>query len=456
MKFLTRKREIDLENSIASRTADSIVKSIQGSGWNSFLTQFGQASFGTQTTSRLIREGYKASSVVAACFSQYQVTFPEPLKTVWTKSKNPKDSKELRDTPLNALLDKPNPYMLRSDYERAKITCILAGGNCYGWKFRNGLGVTEAIYPFSDLNFTPIATEQNYIDHYQFTNAKGQRFPVPVEDVVHYKWIAYDPECPQKGISPLLQAYREIDSSVQAIRVLYAVLKNNAMPGAALLLDDTGTTKSYEDDRDYRAGRIDKTTAQMMKADWKASYGNDQNGSMGIFRGVKDIKMFTPNFKDLDLHNISREVQSSICAAFKINPIELGLSAGMENSTHDNLEHSGYQFTNRILFPLWKYNEEIETEQIAQEFDDVVIRYATNEVRAVSERRMQLMSSPKTQGLLSQFMTLYTSGQITREMAIAAAIYSMGYNDQEASELFPDGIQLVISPKGTLENATNP
>jgi hypothetical protein len=456
MKILTRKRERELETNIANQTADSLMKSLQGSGWSSFLSSFGQASFGTQTTSRLLREGYKASSVVAACFSQYQVTFPEPLKTVWTKTKNPKDSKELRDTPLNTLLDKPNPYMLRSEYERAKVTCILSGGNCYGWKMRNGLGVTEEIYPFSDLNFTPISTEENYIDHYQFTNSKGQRFKVPVEDIVHYKWIAYDPECPQKGISPLLQAYREIDSSVQAIRVLYAVLKNNAMPGAALLLDDAGTSKSYEDDAAYRAGRIDKTTAQMMKADWKASYGNDQNGSMGIFRGVKDIKMFTPDFKSLDLHNISREVQSSICAAFKTSAIELGLSAGLENSTHDNLEHSSYLFTNRILIPLWKYNEEIETEQIAQEFGDYIVRYAVNEVGAVLQRRMQLMASPRTQGLLSTFMTLYTSGQITREMALAAAIYSMGFNDQEANELFPDGIQLVVNPKGQLENATNP
>jgi hypothetical protein len=108
------------------------------------------------------------------------------------------------------------------------------------------------------------------------------------------------------------------------------------------------------------------------------------------------------------------------------------------------------------LIPLWKYNEEIETEEIAQEFGDVIIRYAVNEVGAILQRRMQLMASPRTQGLLSTFMTLYTSGQITREMALAAAIYSMGFNDQEANELFPDGIQLVVNPKGELASATNP
>lgn len=400
--------------------ASTFLKSINYTGSRYSIQKF---KFRNYTSDQLVKKGYIDSSLASACISRYEVAYPEPDKIATL------NGKEYNDPALMRLLQQPNQWMTETDFDRYTIKYQLLTGNCY-WIIDRGsaYGEIKEIFPFNDMNVTPIATSDNFISSYRFITFDGHITEYRPEDVIHLPWMFINPFYPNKGISPGSLASRDIDTDTEFGVHIASFVSNSAEPGGIITVDKQSLTG---------AAGISEATLKKISQSFYKRFSKQGKGLPVVLEPGFDYKVTGSNLKDLDLQYARATQEARTCALYLIPPEVVGVNVGMAHSTENNLQSADIRWTNRTLIPLWGQNAKKLSAGLQYDFPGVKIEYDILNVASVKEQRQKELAGISTS--LRAWMESYYKGSIKdREAAIMGAIYSFGIKRELAETLFAE------------------
>ncbi len=335
-------------------------------------------AFSSISIDKLIDEGYKQNSAVAACATTLQLTFPEPPLLVGFEE-------EGRFVPdydhsLNGLLRQPNQDMGMAEFMQFAITYNPVGGNCYIWKQRNSSDRVLALYPFSDVEITPVRgrnTDEGFVAYYEYDSGDGKKIPIEKRDIIHWKWMI-DPKNPHKGIGAIALSAREVDRDSEATSYIFSLLKNNAVPPVVITLEPGDDPTQDELDA--------------MGRKWVAKHGAGQPAF--ITNGMKVEQM------GYDLHKLAAETLSDvpetrIAANFHVPPSVAGLNVGVKRSDYGDTA-ARKAFTEQTLMALWRSLASEMYNGLKDDFNlpkNYTLQFDTSRVGALQELQKDLRQS---------------------------------------------------------------
>lgn len=359
----------------------------------SFAPEWARYAFSQFTMRQLVTEGYKKNSAVSACSTKLQLTFPEPPLLAGYEE----EGRFIPDHshPISALLRQPNQDMGMVEFLQFAITYNPIGGNCYIWKQRSASGKVVALYPFSDLQVTPIAgrnTSEGFVRHYEFDPGDGNVTIIPKEDMIHWKWMV-DPEYPYKGIGAIALSAREVDKDNEATAYIFALLKNNAVPPLVVNL---------EEDDDSSQEEIDA-----MGRKWIQKHSKGQPAF--ISAGMK-VTQLGYDLNKLASDTLSDLPETRIAANFHVPPSVAGLNVGVKRSDYGDTA-ARKAFTEETLMALWRsFSSELHN-GLKDEFpmgNNFTLQFDVSRVGALQELKKDQRQSVNE---------LWKSGLVTRAEA---------------------------------------
>jgi HK97 family phage portal protein len=372
-----------------------------------WVPEWVSASFVEPTFRHITMEGYKANGAVAACVGTLAWAFPQaPLRVYGHAHDAGRRAPDDALAPeLTRLLRMPNPSMSQSELMMRVALYLAIGGNCYLHKVRTSYGLVVELWPYSDAEITPLPDASGLrVGCYEYRDAEGRTRQDAPQEIIHLMWMP-DPVAPYRGLSPIVQVAREVDTDNEAQRYIFALLKNDAVPRVALTLAE---------------GQPPLSDAQFerQRAQWQARHGGDNRGVAALLEGGMDVKVLGLALDQLAMESLRRIPESRIAAVLRVPPIIAGLQVGIEHATYANYGEARLAFTEDTLVPMWRMVADEITQGLREEMDlpeDSDLRFDTSEIVALKERQVK-----------SQVMSLdaYKMGVVTRNEARAALGYA--------------------------------
>lgn len=359
----------------------------------SFAPVWARYAFSKYTPEKLVREGYKKNSAVSACATTLQLTFPEPPLMVGYEDEGRFVPDYEHD--LMKLLRQPNQDMGMAEFLQFAITYNPIGGNCYIHKIRNMDGKVIALYPYSDINVTPIQgrnSEEGFVREYEFDPGDGKTVVIPKEDIIHWKWMI-DPEFPFKGIGAIELCAQEVDKDTEASAYIYALLKNNAVPPLVVNL---------EEDDDSTQDEIDA-----MGAKWIQKHSKGQPAFVSA--GMK-VTQLGYDLNKLAAETLADVPETRIAANFHVPPSVAGLNVGVKRSDYGDTA-ARKAFTEQTLMALWRSFASEMYNGLKDDFNlpaNYTLKFDVRDVGALQELKKDQRTSVNE---------LWKSGLVTRSEA---------------------------------------
>lgn len=343
-----------------------------------FAPMWMRYAFSAISIDKLIDEGYKKNSAVSACATTLQLTFPEPPLLVGFEE-------EGRFVPdyehsLNQLLRQPNPDMGMAEFLQFAITYNPIGGNAYFWKQRNASGRVLALYPFSDVEITPVRgrnTNEGFVAYYEYDSGDGQKIGISKDDIIHWKWMI-DPKNPHKGIGAIELSAREVDRDNEATSYIFSLLKNNAVPPVVITL---------EPGDDPEQDQLDA-----MSRKWVAKHGAGQPAF--ITNGMK-VDQLGYDLNKLAGETLADVPETRIAANFHVPPSVAGLNVGVKRSDYGDTA-ARKAFTEQTLMALWRSLASEMYNGLKDDFNlpkNYTLQFDTSRVGALQELQKDLRTS---------------------------------------------------------------
>lgn len=319
---------------------------------------------------RLVEDGYKKNSAVAACIATLAMSYPEPPLQVIKKS----TGEPLINHRLQKLLDRPNINMSGKMFSLQNITYAAIGGSSLIHKVRNGSGMVIELIPYHIGFIRPERGEQTWIKQYLYNPGNGRpEIPIKVEDIIHLRWPSVDPSEPWLPIAPLRLAAYDTDTDNELTRYQYTLLKNNSVPPVAIETPEDAPEMS---DEDY----------ERFMQRWQLKHSGSNRGLPAILQGGAKISRIGMSMAEMAL-DVFRDIpESRIAAAFRVPAIVAGLNVGLKQSTYSNFQEARQQFVEQTLMPMWSMHTDELTASLAPDFgDEIEITYDLSKIVALQE-----------------------------------------------------------------------
>lgn len=403
-----------------SKAASSLAKFMFQPTWTRY-------AFTKYSTSKLISDGYKANAAVSACATTLQLTFPEPPLLAGIEE----DGRFIPDYrhEIMRLLRKPNPDMGMAEFMQFVIAYAPISGNTYIWKQRSANGKVVALWPFSDLQITPIAghsTSEGLVAYYEYDAGDGAKIAIAKEDVIHWKWMI-DPQNPWKGIGAIELSAREVDRDTEATSYIFALLKNNAVPPVVITLEEGDDPTQDEKD--------------VMALKWVQKHSSGQPAF--ITHGMKAEQM------GYDLHKLAAETladvpETRIAANFHVPPSVAGLNVGVKRSDYgDTAARKAY--TEQTLMALWRSLASEMLNGLKDDYrvtDNFVLQFDVRNVGALQEQ-----AKDKWLRITDAWnRSLLTRAEAKQELGMKPGKGDDVYFVSLASEFVPAGTAVIRTP----------
>jgi len=366
----------------------------------SFMPVWVRYAFSAVTMDKIIREGYKANAAVSACATTLQLTFPEPPLLAGYEE----DGRFIPDYKhqIMKLLKQPNPDMGLAEFLQFTITYSPIGGNCYIWKQRNQNRTIRHLWPFSDVQITPIAgrdTSEGFVAYYEYDSGDGKNIPIPKDDIIHWKWMV-DPQFPWKGIGAIELCAREVDKDNEATSYIFALLKNNAVPPVVITLEEGDDSTQEEIDA--------------MGLKWVQKHGQGQPAF--ISNGMK-VEQMGFDLNKLAADTLADIPETRIAANFHVPPSVAGLNVGVKRSDYGDTA-ARKAFTEQTLMALWRSLASELSNGLKDEYpntpDNFVLQFDLQNVGALQEQ----VKDKWERVTLAFNRSLLTRGQAKQELGM--------------------------------------
>lgn len=311
-----------------------------------------------------VEHGFNRNPVVAACVGVYASTLNEaPLAALYD------DGTINRQHPVSLLFRKPNPRMGQAEFWQIVWTYLAIGGNAYIVKVRSAMGNIVELYPYSDAHVAPLLNDLGWIYAYRYNSGNVVQ-DWPAEDVIHIQNPAYrDPLAMHKGISPISVAWDKINTYNELQATIYSLVASNAVPSG--ILSAPG---------DIGVAAIESLKVQLQKR--RNAQGRERTDPLVLGSGMNYTQMGL-DAQRLQAIETIRELETSICGAFRIHPAVVQTSAGLAISTYNNLQSAYQEYTTLTRVPFWNALEEQLEAGLTKEFPGVSLQFDLSEVQAL-------------------------------------------------------------------------
>lgn len=351
-------------------------------------------NYDTASLSKNISEGYEGNSLIGGACMFWQTTFSQAKFITRSKTK-----KENANPEVEYLLKNPNPEQTESDLKLSIITNILCGGETFILAGRNAtqFGAKPVqLWNFDASLMQPIYNRQGFLSGYKYENTAipGSYREYGVNDVIHLKWVSRGANNANKGLSPIQQVFKEINTDNEAGRSQYSYLKNDLLRGKIALMRE-GVKLPGKEKRE-----------EMQEFVQQKSMG-DLKGTPFFLAGIEQIIEVAGKFDEINISGVTEEAQVRVARAFGISPIILEWTSGLKRTSENNVKEADKRFNTRTFAPFLDILSEILTSGFKNRFGfdgDYEIGFDVDKLQSFIEIKMEREDHDSG---------LYTKGAIT-------------------------------------------
>ena len=316
------------------------------------------------------------NGIVASAIDWYIRNFPQAT----VKYYRPVDSQQaepVEDHPVIALMAQPDPMVMGSLFWSWVIQDYKLFGNTYLRKIRSTTrGVVTALQFLPQDMVRPVGNGINPLTHYVYTT-DGRSFDIPVSDIIHIRY-GREPSDIRLGRSPVTAVLREIATDNTASTTAWGLLANGAMP--SLIVGPDAKDQTVD---------ISMDDARQVKRQLHEDLSGDGSGGIVVMTGAYKMDRVSLTPSELALDSVRRVPEERICSALGLNPMVLGLGAGLERSTYNNFERAQQAAWEDGMVPLLRVLADAITADLLPEYPETqqgdYIQYDLEGVRALAD-----------------------------------------------------------------------
>ena len=316
------------------------------------------------------------NGIVASAIDWYVRNYPQAT----VKYYRPVDSQQaepVEDHPVIALMAQPDPMVMGSLFWSWVIQDYKLFGNTYLRKIRSTTrGVVTALQFLPQDMVRPVGNGVNPLTHYVYTT-DGRSFDIPVSDIIHIRY-GREPSDIRLGRSPVTAVLREIATDNTASTTAWGLLANGAMP--SLIVGPDAKDQTVD---------ISMDDARQVKRQLHEDLSGDGSGGIVVMTGAYKMDRVSLTPSELALDSVRRVPEERICSALGLNPMVLGLGAGLERSTYNNFERAQQAAWEDGMVPLLRVLADAITADLLPEYPETqqgdYIQYDLEGVRALAD-----------------------------------------------------------------------
>ena len=316
------------------------------------------------------------NGIVASAIDWYIRNYPQAT----VKYYRPVDSQQaepVEDHPVIALMAQPDPMVMGSLFWSWVIQDYKLFGNTYLRKIRSTTrGVVTALQFLPQDMVRPVGNGINPLTHYVYTT-DGRSFDIPVSDIIHIRY-GREPSDIRLGRSPVTAVLREIATDNTASTTAWGLLANGAMP--SLIVGPDAKDQTVD---------ISMDDARQVKRQLHEDLSGDGSGGIVVMTGAYKMDRVSLTPSELALDSVRRVPEERICSALGLNPMVLGLGAGLERSTYNNFERAQQAAWEDGMVPLLRVLADAITADLLPEYPETqqgdYIQYDLEGVRALAD-----------------------------------------------------------------------
>lgn len=277
-----------------------------------------------------------SNSAVMACMAWFMDTLPEapPRIVKDVAGEVVVQEKHL----LNQMFEQPHAYLSWGDMIGALGMSLALDGNGY---FRRTFGS----YSQPKLTWIPPMyiepKERKGVDgigYYEVVRRDGTREEVDPLEIIHFRQ-GIDPENTMKGLSRAKSIMREIMTDTEASQYNYSILKNMGIMGFWI---------SPSKDDEFNPNAREEIQKQAIE-----QTGGKNRGKPAVFSRKIEVNQFGNTPDKMQVRDIVKTPEERICAIFRIHPMVVGLGAGLERSTFNNMREAREAAVESCNVPMW-------------------------------------------------------------------------------------------------------
>lgn len=401
--FLTWKREgrtsIPLADTSYERELQQLVKKEEGYfNDGHWWTAIGEQSLFPSRSALIL----KKSDIVLICLTKFITQWIEPP----VRAYNVEGGLLPATHPANVLMSRPNQDMGQLEFNAYRSYFLATGGNVFSHKLRSADGRIVGLRAYSLNHVKPVYnTARTLTEYYEYRANPGVTKPEiwPVEDVIHTRWPVPDPSDPNLGIVPLRTLSDGVKMDLELTRIGLALMANDAIPRGIITMPQSELQGTE--------------SAEAIRARFKERHGGMWAGGVEVLEEGATYTRVSANLQELDTNNLRAVPEARIPAAFGMDAIFAGLTAGLQHASYNNFKDSRLKFVESFLLPFWQLDSGQLTEKVVEEIDYAEPFILKRDLSAVGALQEVLLSRHETA------TKDYQAGILTRNEARALIGY---------------------------------
>lgn len=315
------------------------------------------------SSEKAVKEGYKANVYVYACIMKKARAV---ASVPWYVAKQSPDGtwEKVKNHPLEMLIDKPNPFMSRSDLmERLVINLDLAGNSLFKKVMYNGN--TLELFPIGPDGIKPVPDDNEFIKEYEYT-VQGQKYSYEPNEILHAMYV--DPANVYWGLSPLQVAAKTVDTDIEAVNWNKVSLQNRAVTDGSFTFDQPLTSEQWTEARQQI--RQQHQGSQNARTPW-------------VLGGGAKWQSMSLSPVDMDFIDGRKMTREEICTVFDVPPPIVGI---LDKANYSNMKEARRVFWLDTIVPLLENIKNILNRSINPQYGDgVEIDFDLSNVEALQE-----------------------------------------------------------------------
>lgn len=324
-------------------------------------------------TTHQLENLFAINSIIFSCVNKTTTAFSEAVLEIGKEVGG--EFEALPRHPLLDILNNPNPFMGRSDFDANVISHLLLTGKSYVAEGKNRAGQIVALMPFP-TSWVTLKFDQtgNVLIGYEVFQGNGlPPLVIPLEDMTVITLI--DPSGIHSAVSPLEAALRDVQTDQERESYIMEMMVHIKAPGLILHQEEGWSPKEKEEARQLLMDRI----------------GRGKRGNP-LFTSGANFRLDIPEpLSDLDWPGLANLSETRICSAFGVPPIIIGLRSGLESGTYANFAEAQKTFYRTALVPLWKSIGEAYTRGFIMNDaflnNELILKYNTSDITQLQEDR---------------------------------------------------------------------
>lgn len=286
-----------------------------------------------------------------------------PLKVYRNNSADEEQLEEIKDHPLQKLLNTVNPFMNGYDLLEAHHGFMELAGNSYWLKDKiTPDGFANELYPLNPSRIAIKTDDKGVVVTYDYSVTPGKvTKKFTPDEILHFK--TWNPLSDHYGLAPICSARDSADTIMFSDQYNKAFFKNGAEPGGFLTSEKS----------------IDEADRKRLSAIWKKLHqGVRKAHSVAVLDDGLKFTPSTASHKDMAYGELKRMSREDVLTVFQMPPCMVGV---FDEANYSNAREQRRIFWQDCILPRLAKLESVLNERLAKQYGpDIVVKHDISKV----------------------------------------------------------------------------